>query len=121
MLPLAYGGCVDDQARVYGISNLRVIDSSIIPVSTAAHLCSPTYALAERAVDLILGNLPPNSATDSNRTVTSSGPSGSATSGIGSNANTSPSEVEAQGAATQVAAVPVALALCLFFLSFTAF
>ena len=119
MLPLAYGGCVDDQARVYGINNLRVIDSSIIPVSTAAHLCSPTYALAERAVDLILGNLPPISATDSNRTSTSSGSSGSATPGIGSNANASPSGAEAQGTATQAAAVPFALVLCMFFLSFT--
>ena len=55
MLPLQLGGCVDAQARVHGIRNLRVIDSSIIPVSMAAHLMSPTYALAERAVDLILG------------------------------------------------------------------
>lgn len=91
MLPLELGGCVDDQTRVHGISNLRVIDSSIIPISTAAHLCSPTYALAERAVDLILGRSVPGSSSiggnSSNGTSAGGNSSNSTTAGIGSNAN----------------------------------
>lgn len=38
MLPLELGGVVDATMRVHGTSNLRVIDSSIVPVGLSAHM-----------------------------------------------------------------------------------
>lgn len=95
MMPLELGGVVDEQTRVHGISNLRVIDSSIIPVGFAAHLCSPTYAIAELGVAIVKGeellvsgsNASSNSTSGAN-TSSSSKPSASASIGPGSNANT---------------------------------
>ena len=101
MLPLELGGCVDDQTRVHGISNLRVIDSSIIPVSTAAHLASPTYALAERAVDLIVGRSISSSSQSGGASNSSSGGDRSSSSGsapgIGSNANVAAPSPDSSG------------------------
>lgn len=68
---------VDTSTRVYGITGLRVIDASIIPISFSAHAtgaffhwrsvsfhlrsnllaslrAAPTYGVAERAYDLLL-------------------------------------------------------------------
>jgi choline dehydrogenase-like flavoprotein len=47
------GKVVDSQCRVYGVNSLRVVDTSIMPLSVAAHLQAPMYALAESAADLI--------------------------------------------------------------------
>lgn len=44
---------VDSRLRVRGISNLRVIDASIMPEVTAAHTNGPTYMIAERGADFI--------------------------------------------------------------------
>ncbi|XP_059619959.1 glucose dehydrogenase [FAD, quinone]-like [Phlebotomus argentipes] len=44
---------VDPRLRVYGISNLRVIDASIIPEIPAGHTNGPTLMIAERAADFI--------------------------------------------------------------------
>lgn len=88
MLPLAYGGCVDTEMKVHGISNLRVIDSSVIPVGFAAHLASPTYALAEKGAAIILGtDNVQGSSSSGNATKTSTGTASSATAGVGNNAN----------------------------------
>ncbi|KAF8894224.1 GMC oxidoreductase-domain-containing protein [Gymnopilus junonius] len=78
MLPQAQGGVVDAELKVYGLSNVRVIDSSVFPVSFAAHLMTPTYALAEKASSLILT---PPSTTSSSPTSSgsTSSPSGSTT------------------------------------------
>jgi choline dehydrogenase len=46
---------VDSQARVYGIAQLRVVDSSIFPSIPNGNLNAPTIMLAERAADLIKG------------------------------------------------------------------
>jgi len=54
MLPREKGGVVDARFRVYSVKNLRVVDSSVFPVSFSAHLVAPTYALAEKAAELIL-------------------------------------------------------------------
>ena len=47
------GKVVDTECRVYGIKGLRVVDTSIMPLSITAHLQAPTYAIAESAADLI--------------------------------------------------------------------
>lgn len=38
MLPLEDGGVVDPQLRVYGTSNIRVADTSIIPLHVGGHI-----------------------------------------------------------------------------------
>lgn len=54
MLPEESGGVVDTALRVYGITGLRVVDASVIPVGMSAHMAAPVYGLAEKAVDVIL-------------------------------------------------------------------
>jgi choline dehydrogenase-like flavoprotein len=53
MLPRELGGVVDAKLRVYGIENVRVVDSSAIPMVSTANLQATVYAFAERAADLI--------------------------------------------------------------------
>ncbi|KIO34158.1 GMC oxidoreductase [Tulasnella calospora MUT 4182] len=53
MLPLDQGGVVDAKLKVYGLANVRVADSSVFPLSFAAHLMAPTYGLAEQAAMII--------------------------------------------------------------------
>ena len=47
---------VDNELRVHGIDNLRVVDASIFPLLPSGNTHAPTVAVAERAADLILGN-----------------------------------------------------------------
>ncbi|KAF5341211.1 hypothetical protein D9611_006106 [Ephemerocybe angulata] len=47
MLPRKWGGVVDSDLKVYGLANVRVVDSSVYPFEFAAHLASATYGLAE--------------------------------------------------------------------------
>lgn len=44
---------VDSELRVYGIQGLRVVDTSIIPRTTAAHTNAPAIMIGEIAADLI--------------------------------------------------------------------
>ncbi|OAL34728.1 hypothetical protein AYO20_05923 [Fonsecaea nubica] len=53
MLPLEQGGVVDANLRVYGLSNVRVADASVPPISFSAHLMASTYGLAEQASTVI--------------------------------------------------------------------
>ncbi|EMC96648.1 hypothetical protein BAUCODRAFT_148224 [Baudoinia panamericana UAMH 10762] len=53
MMPLEYGGVVSPELLVYGVEHLSVVDSSIIPIIPATHLCNTVYAIAEKAADLI--------------------------------------------------------------------
>ncbi|KAI0487273.1 GMC oxidoreductase [Xylaria cf. heliscus] len=53
MMPRELGGVVDERLRVYGVRSLRVVDASIMPVLVGANTCQTTYAVAEKAADLI--------------------------------------------------------------------
>ncbi|KAI1278985.1 hypothetical protein F5Y07DRAFT_387844 [Xylaria sp. FL0933] len=53
MMPRELGGVVDEQLKVYGVKRLRVVDASIMPVLVGANTCQTTYAIAEKAADLI--------------------------------------------------------------------
>ncbi|KAH6671802.1 glucose oxidase [Halenospora varia] len=53
MMPREIGGVVDENLKVYGTGNVRVIDASVLPFQVCGHLVSTLYAVAERAADLI--------------------------------------------------------------------
>lgn len=56
MLPRSQGGVVGNDLKVYGTSNIRVVDASVPPISFSTHLMSVTYGIAEVAANLIGGN-----------------------------------------------------------------
>ena len=53
MLPAKKGGVVDSRLKVYGTTNLRVVDASIVPLLPRGTIQSLIYAVAEKASDLI--------------------------------------------------------------------
>jgi choline dehydrogenase len=87
MMPLAFGGVVDEEMRVHGTQNLRVVDSSIVPIGMSAHMTSPLYGFAENAYDIMM-NPPSLAATTTGSSSNSS--SSSSTSTSSANSSTSP-------------------------------
>jgi len=57
MLPRIKGGVVDPKLKVYGTTNLRVADISIIPLHFAAHSQTTAYVIGEKVADLIKADL----------------------------------------------------------------
>jgi len=52
MFPREDGGVVDAKLKVYGTTNLRVIDASIFPFHIAAHPTATILGMAEKAADI---------------------------------------------------------------------
>lgn len=48
MMPRALGGVVDPRLCVWGVSGLRVVDASMMPIIPASHTSSTVYAVAEK-------------------------------------------------------------------------
>lgn len=48
MASQSLGGVVDTTLKVYGTSNLRVVDASIMPLQVGAHLQATVYAISEK-------------------------------------------------------------------------
>lgn len=42
------GGVVDEKLRVHGVSGLRIVDASIMPLLPASHTMTTVYAMAEK-------------------------------------------------------------------------
>jgi len=53
MLPQNQGGVVDSKLKIYGLSNVRVVDASVFPIQFATHLQWPVYGLAEQGATII--------------------------------------------------------------------
>lgn len=53
MMPREQGGVVDEELRVYGTDNVRVVDASAIPVSPGQHNMGLVYAIAVRAAQIL--------------------------------------------------------------------
>jgi choline dehydrogenase len=51
------GTVVDDQLRVNGVENLRIVDCSVMPMVPRGNTNAPVIALAERAADVIRGRV----------------------------------------------------------------
>ena len=47
---------VDENLKIHGLQNIRVIDSSIMPEITSGNINAPTLMIAEKAADIIKNN-----------------------------------------------------------------
>ncbi|KAJ7935979.1 alcohol oxidase [Mycena leptocephala] len=54
MMPKELGGVVSPELLVYGTTNLRVADASIVPLSIFPHTTLGLYGVGEKAADMIL-------------------------------------------------------------------
>lgn len=61
MLPREDGGVVDSKLRVYGTSNIRVVDASLFPLVPRGNIQAMVFAVAEKAADIIKQNACPPS------------------------------------------------------------
>jgi len=49
---------VDKNLSVHGLSNLSVVDASVMPYVTNGNIYAPVIMIAEKAADILLGNTP---------------------------------------------------------------
>jgi choline dehydrogenase len=54
MMPRDKGGVVGPDLSVYGVVGLRVVDLSIVPLIPGTHTSATTYAIGEKAADMIV-------------------------------------------------------------------
>lgn len=57
MMPFELGGVVSPELLVYGTRNLRVVDSSVMPMLPAAHLQAVVYGVAEKVRLFLLSEM----------------------------------------------------------------
>jgi len=57
MMPESVGGVVDARLKVYGTSNVRVVDGSVMPIIPRGNIITTVYAVAEKAADIISQDL----------------------------------------------------------------
>ncbi|PWY89218.1 putative aryl-alcohol dehydrogenase [Aspergillus heteromorphus CBS 117.55] len=53
MMPREDGGVVDPRLKVYGTSNIRIVDASMFPLVPRGNIQATVYAVAEKAADMI--------------------------------------------------------------------
>ncbi|KAF8602842.1 alcohol oxidase [Ceratobasidium sp. AG-I] len=53
LAPRASGGVVDANLKVYGTTNVRVVDASVIPLHMGTHITRTVYGIAEKAASII--------------------------------------------------------------------
>ncbi|CUA70878.1 Oxygen-dependent choline dehydrogenase [Rhizoctonia solani] len=53
LAPKALGGVVNDKLKVYGTTNVRVVDAGVIPIHMGTHITRTIYGIAEKAAALI--------------------------------------------------------------------
>ena len=58
------GAVVDRELKVRGVEGLRVVDASVMPAVPRGNTNAPVIALAERAADLIKGEVPVGAQTE---------------------------------------------------------
>lgn len=61
MMPQADGGVVELQLKVYGTTNLRVVDASLFPLEPRGNTQATVFAVAEKVADIIRGDAVRNS------------------------------------------------------------
>ncbi|KAK3293565.1 GMC oxidoreductase [Chaetomium fimeti] len=54
MLPRDKGGVVDPALVVYGTTNLRVVDASVMPILVSGHIQTAVYGIAEMAAEMMI-------------------------------------------------------------------
>jgi choline dehydrogenase len=96
MLPEALGGVIDEELRVYGTLNLRIVDSSIVPISMSAHMTAPLYGISENAYNIII----PSGTTTTTSTTTSSTSTSSSTSKAKASSTTTSSSPSSSSSGT---------------------
>ena len=45
---------VDENLKIHGLQNIRIVDASIMPEIPSANLNAPTLMIAEKASDIII-------------------------------------------------------------------
>ena len=45
---------VNENLKIYGLQNIRVVDASVMPEIPSANLNAPTLMIAEKASDIII-------------------------------------------------------------------
>ena len=61
----AIGSVIDTELRVQGLDGIRVVDASVMPAVPRGNTNAPVIAIAERAADLIKGEVPLRAAAAS--------------------------------------------------------